>query len=117
MTAPDPVPLFRQAIPAWLRTQLHDTQHVTAAITKAVDNGWTVEQLATHCTRDLAGYRNAGEIVTHRVIECADTPPPRRDKPHPRPLCGRCENGLIYHEPADPLDDVTATKCECRGRD
>lgn len=108
---------FRDALPGWLRAQLHDTQRVTAAVTRAVGNGWTVEQLAATCTRDLAGYHNAGGLVTYRLLACSEGPPPPGaggSAGPKRPFCGDCDHGLIYTEPDDPRLPVTATKCPCR---
>lgn len=113
---PDPVVEFRRHLPTHAERGLHVTQTVVALIHAAVTNhGWTPQHLARECSRDIpANHANPGALVTHRLRKNASHPPPNAPARRGRPLCGRCENGLIYHVPDDPRADVTATKCECR---
>lgn len=116
-TPTDPGREFRDALPGWLRAQLHDTQRITAAVTRATTNGWTIDQLVNTCTRDLAGYRNPGGLVTYRLLASCEGPPPPVESGAlgaKKPFCGNCDHGLIYTEPTDPALPVTATKCPCR---
>lgn len=116
MTTPDTdhVRAFRNALPGWVRAQLHDTQRITAFVTRAVDQGWTIEQLAAACTRDLTGYRNPGGLVCYRLASCAEgPPPPNATAPKVKPFCspdcaGR--RGLIE----DPKTGRPIGKCPCR---
>lgn len=99
----DPMREFRQALPPWLRAQVHDTQRVAAAVVKAVSLGWTIEQLVAECSRDLAGIHNAGGLATYRLLQrCEGPPPPGQRPPRPRPAwCGVCDEQTRHVEERD----------------
>jgi hypothetical protein len=87
----DPVRAFREALPAQLRAQLHDTQRIAGLVTAATARGWPVPALTAECSRSLAGIVNAGGVITSRLEHCArHDPPVKASKTRPE-WCGVCD--------------------------
>jgi hypothetical protein len=117
MTAPDTVNLvgeFVDALPDHVRNQVMVTKAITQCVTSAhVNHGWTPQQLADWCTRDLKGAYNPAAILTTRLREAIVRRPPEsytqsgRDR---QPLCGRCENGWLE----DPDTHLPVARCPCQ---
>lgn len=105
---------FHDALPAHARHQLHATQTVIGMIHAAVrDHGWTVQQLAHECGRDLDTVVNAGAVITHRLRHAAGHPPPPPLSATGLPiipLCGQCADGWIEH----PVTRLPVERCPCR---
>lgn len=114
MTALEPVHddtwrQFREALPRWVA--LHDTQRAIALVGAAVERqGWTVKNLASECTRDLAGVANPAAVVMFRLAHAADTPPRQPAARVRQPFCGRCDHGWLI----DPDTRLPTARCECR---
>lgn len=98
------------------RARLRPTATITYLLGVAVDQyGWTVEQLATECSRDLDNATNIGAVITDRLRVAATVGPPAPKADPKRRLPGLaithhgcCEDGWIYNEDVDP---PTQTKC------
>ena len=87
----DPVRAFREALPATVRAQLHDTQRIAGLVTAATARGWTVPALTAECSRGLAGIINVGGVITSRLEHCARHDPAVK-APKARPeWCGTCD--------------------------
>jgi hypothetical protein len=112
-TVTDPFAAFRASLPPYLRGRVYDTQRGRTLIARAIhQHGWTVEQLAAECSRDLHGIRNAGGVVTFRLEHCAENPPPDRHAPRTLPFCSdecRERRGFIEDDTGRPIG-----KCPCR---
>jgi len=108
--AEDPVRQFRAALGHRLDAHLNTTQAVVALVHAAVTNhGWTPEQLARECGRDLADTYKPGGVITDRLRKAATHPPAGQQglglrKAHR----GCCEDGWLYDETGE---EVRVTKC------
>lgn len=112
MSDADPARAFRDLLPPWIRAQLHDTQAVTALVHAAIRHGWTLEELATECTRDTQGIRNAGGLVMYRLRSRAQHTQARSTHTT-LPWCTddcRARGGLIEH----PDTGLPIGRCPCR---
>lgn len=92
---PDPVRLFRDALPGHISARLHPTERATAFIHAAVRRGWTIPALATECTRSLGGVVNPGGVITSRLEHCSQHDPPVKPSvtfTQPRPWCHQCSD-------------------------
>lgn len=117
-TAVDPLRAFKDALPPSLRHELRITAAVTVYVHRAIrEHGWTVKQLVAECTRNTAGIYQPGGLITDRLRQAADRPPPGTTRTPKLPLCGECDNGWIYTEP--PIEfahlPIKSTRCPCRG--
>lgn len=109
----DPVTAFRAALPPEIRDQLHDNHAVRDAVTTALNHGWTIDQLATEATRDLATAISFGGLTLDRIRSCSTRTPPanvtRAGLPK-LPLCGQCDAGWLLN----PVTLLPDTRCPCR---
>jgi len=119
MTAPeqDPVRAFRHALGHRLDAQLNTTHAVVALVHAAVTNhGWTPEQLAKECGRDLGDTYKPGGVITERLRKAATHPPIDRDHAPAlgpkRPFCSpecRDNAGWVLDDDRHPI-----RRCDCR---
>jgi hypothetical protein len=101
---------LRTKLPPHVARQLHDTQRLIALVGRAVNNGWTVPQLAHEATRDPNGAINLAALAMWRLERCAETSPPTRAEKARQPLCGGCEDGFVV----DPGTRLPIKRCNCR---
>lgn len=118
MSAPtmEGVKAFTDALPVPAQRALYMTQLMAATITAALRHGWTPEQLAKECGRDLDGVSNAGAVVQHRLKHCAASPPPKptldRKFRQPKPWCGKCSDQYARWA-EDPETGLPVGRCSC----
>jgi hypothetical protein len=110
-TDTDPIHAFTQALPTHARHTRHLNQTLHAAIHAALRDGWTPQQLAHECARDLTSVVNAGAVITHRLRHAANNPPSTRASSLTvTPLCGHCDNGWTLN----PVTLLPESRCPCR---
>jgi hypothetical protein len=114
-TSIDPFRVFVTALPANARTALHRTETVVAMVHAAIrEHGWTAQQLAAECGRDLTDVANAGGLVTHRLRHAAGNPPAQRASfGAKRPFCtDECRQNAGWLLDPDTL--LPLRPCPCR---
>lgn len=88
---------FGRLLPGNVRARVHPTAVIDGALKRAVDNGWTVRELAEECSRDLGTASNVGAIITSRLGNAANTVKRQPTKPLAT-WCGQCADDRFRWE-------------------
>lgn len=95
-TDADPFARFAGLLPRG--TTLRRTVAAADALALARSNGWTIEELAAECGKNLAGAADRGAVVLTRLRQATRRPPPEHPDAtdghwvQPLPWCGYCDN-------------------------
>ncbi|MGO9294197.1 MAG: hypothetical protein ACLP52_10030 [Streptosporangiaceae bacterium] len=85
-----PADEFFTALGAGWRLTATQRARLAAAVTAAVDAGWTPRALAAFAGANTIGVRNPYAVLAVRLSP-AELPPPQTERPSRPPWCGECD--------------------------